>query len=75
MPPSTEVFDIPVDAHGVSEGVRMAECQRDRARLVDRVDENVFDVPAVARRMGWDEHELMHMCSSLGRRLRGIWRS
>ena len=66
----TDVFDIPVEArlrgldehelthcvfeHGISEGVRLAERQRDRARPVDRFDKNVFDLPAVARRMGWD---------------------
>ena len=58
----TDVFDIPAEArmrgldnhelmhfvfkHGVSEGLRMAECQRERARPVDRVDENVFDLPS-----------------------------
>ena len=78
----TDVFDIPAEArrrgldehelmqfvfeHGVSAGLRMAECQRDRARLVDRVDENVFDLPAVARSMEWDEHELMHMVFEFG---------
>ena len=63
----TDVFDIPAEArmrgpdehelmhfvfeHGVSERLRMAECQREHARPVDRLDENVFDLPAVARRM------------------------
>ena len=71
----TDVFDIPMEArsrgldkhelthcafeHGVSEGVRLAESQRDRARPVARFDESVFDIPAIARRMAWDEHELM----------------
>ena len=52
--------------HGVSEGLRMAECQRDRARPVDRLDENVSDLPAVARRRGWDERELTHMVFEFG---------
>ena len=33
---------------------------------MDRVDEKVFDLPVVARRMGWDEHELMHMVFEFG---------
>ena len=53
--------------HEVSEGLCMVECQRDRARPVDRVDENVFDFPAVVRRMGWDDHELMHMVFEFGK--------
>ena len=62
--------------HVVSAGVRLAECQRDRTRPVGRFDENVFDLPAVARRMGWDEHEFTHRCSSLWRRRAcGRWRS
>ena len=52
--------------HGVSEGVRLAESQRDRARLVARFDESVFDLPAIARRMGWDEHELMYNVFEFG---------
>ena len=72
----TDVFDIPMEArrrgldehdlthfvfeHGVSEGVRLAESQRDRARPVARFDESVFDIPAIAREMEWDEHELVY---------------
>ena len=52
--------------HVVSAGVRLAECQRDRARPVDRFGENVFDLPSIAHRMGWDEHELVHMVFEFG---------
>ena len=64
----TDVFDIPMEArrrgldehelthlvfeHGVSEGIRLEESQRDRARPVARFDESVFDILAIARRMG-----------------------
>ena len=64
----TDVFDIPMGARrmgldehelthlvferGVSEEIRLAESQRDRARPVARFDESVFDIPATARRMG-----------------------
>ena len=44
----------------------MAECQRRQVRARDRLEENVFDLPAVARRRGWDEHELMHMVFKFG---------
>ena len=85
----TDVFDIPMEArrrgldehelthfvfeHGVSEGVRLAESQRGRARPVARFDESVFDIPAIARRMGWDEHELMYNVFELGEE-EGMWR-
>ena len=77
----TGVFDIPAEArmrgltselmhfvfeHGVSEGLRLAECKRGQVRARDRLNENVFDLPAVARRRGWDEHELMHMVFEFG---------
>ena len=52
--------------HGVSEGLRIAECQRGQVRARDRLDENVFDPPAMARRRGWDEHELTHMVFEFG---------
>ena len=58
----TDVFDIPMEArrrgldedelthlvfeHGVSEGIRLAESQRDRACPAARFDESVFDIPA-----------------------------
>ena len=32
----------------------------------DRQDENVFDIAAIARRRGWDEHELTHMVFEFG---------
>ena len=61
--------------HGVSEGIRLAESQRDRARPVARFDESVFDIPAIARQMGCDEHELCAMClNSARRRACGGWR-
>ena len=52
--------------HGVSQGLRLAECHRGQERARDRQDENVFDIPAIARRRGWDEHELMHMVFEFG---------
>ena len=42
------------------------ESQRDRARPVARFDESVFDIPATARQMGWDEHELMYNVFEFG---------
>ena len=47
-------------------------CQRERARPMDRVDGNVFDLTAVARRMGWDEHELTHMVFEFGEEEEGM---
>ena len=68
----SDVFDIPAEArmrcldehellhfvfeHGVSQGLRLAECHSGQDRARDRQDENVFDIPAIARRRGWDEH-------------------
>ena len=76
------MFDIPAEArlrgldepelmhivfeHGVSEGLRLAECQRGQERACDRLDENVFDIPAIARSRGRDEHELTHMVLEFG---------
>ena len=85
----SDVFDIPTEArlrgpdehelmhfvfeHGVSEGLRMAEChQRGQVRPRDRLDENVFDIPAIARRRGWDEHELTHMVFEFGEEEEGM---
>ena len=78
----TDVFDIPMEArrreldehelthlvfeHWVSEGIRLAEGQRDRARPVAQFDESVFDIPPIARQMGWDEHELMYNLFEFG---------
>ena len=44
--------------HGVSQGLRLAELHREHERARERQDENVFDIPAIARRNGWDKHEL-----------------
>ena len=44
---------------GVSEGIRLAESHV--IVLVARFDGSVFDIPAIARRRGWDEQELTHM--------------
>ena len=78
----TDVFDILAEArmqgldeqelmhfvfeHGVSEGLRLAECQRGQVRARDRLDDNLFDLLAIARRRGWDEHELTHMVFEFG---------
>ena len=89
-PPCTDVFDIPAEPrrrgldehelthfvfeHGVSEGIRLPESQRDRARPVARFDESVFDIPAIARRVGRDEHELMYNVFEFGEEEEGMRR-
>ena len=49
--------------HGVSQGLRLAECHlgHGRVRAVDRQGGDVVDLPRLAAQRGWDEHELMYL--------------